>query len=60
MGQAKKLGNNIIFVKKKAIETQDIKLLQSIFPAELMKYFKITGFQTLTVPSLKRGKSERD
>lgn len=35
------------FWKKKVIETLYLKLLQNIFPIELMEYFKITGFQLL-------------
>lgn len=37
----------MIFLCKKDIETTDIKLLHSLFPSELMDYFKIVEFQLL-------------
>jgi hypothetical protein len=41
-------------LKKKYIETQDYKLLQELFPREIIDYFEITGFTILCSIEIKQ------
>jgi hypothetical protein len=41
-------------LKKNNIETTDTKLLQELFPKELMQYFTITGYTTLCSIEIKQ------
>lgn len=41
-------------MKKKVIEATDHKLLQELFPSELMDYFIITNFETLCSVEIKQ------